>query len=95
MFLPFFRVLVIKVMALIPVVYRHPLKRGLNIEGHRFRECEMPDEPTAETWAYFASRYGLTQEDEIRFSQDLDRVKSLPFMLNALAFDVMVDKDCY
>jgi hypothetical protein len=89
-FLPFWRVYLENSMRLIPEEYRlTPPSENRQIDSTGI----LATEPSAETWAFFAARYGLTQRDEEAFSVHMARVTSLPYMVDSYVLERLSEVD--
>jgi len=89
-FIPFVRVYIEHVMTLIPHEFRltPPTEmRQINTTGITFTQ------PTADTWAFFQVRYGLSQREEDQFRVELRVATSLPFMLNSAILSILAEVD--
>jgi hypothetical protein len=93
-FLPFFRVYYELVLELIPEKFRAARsmeKRTVTADG------PMPLEPGSDTWAWVSRRYGLSLEDEVSFSRELEpvRIFGIPYMVSSTVFKVIAEVDVY
>jgi hypothetical protein len=93
-FVPFLRVYLAVVSSLIPEQYRLSEPKGRDFDYKTVSGDDYtPAEPSADTWAFFEARYGLSQAGEAAFRVSLAAAKSIPFMIRSHEFDILVSKD--